>query len=100
LETLLANEEGPFIAVTDSMRAVADQISPWVPGGLTSLGTDGFGRSDSRKALRRWFEVDAEHIAVAVLHALMERKEVAAEKVGQAIRDLGIDPEQPYSLRQ
>ena len=60
---LLSKEKGPFIAVSDYMKLVPDQIAPWVPGGLRSLGTDGFGRSDSREALRRHFEIEAETIA-------------------------------------
>src|SRR5581483_2446853 len=60
LETLLEHEQGPFIAVSDNIKIVPDQIAPWVPGGLTTLGTDGYGRSDTRENLRRFFEVDAE----------------------------------------
>src|SRR5690606_37041939 len=60
VEKLLAAERGAFIAVSDNVRTVPDQIAPWVPGGLFTLGTDGFGRSDTRARLRRFFEVDAE----------------------------------------
>ena len=60
LETVLENEKGVFVAVSDYMKIVPDQIAPWVPGGLMTLGTDGFGRSDTRANLRRFFEVDAE----------------------------------------
>ncbi len=59
VETVLEKEQGPFVAVSDNMRIVPDQIAPWVPGGLITLGTDGFGRSDTRERLRRFFEVDA-----------------------------------------
>jgi len=59
VEELLSTEKGPFIAVSDNVKLVPDQIAPWVPGGLTTLGTDGFGRSDTRERLRRFFEVDA-----------------------------------------
>ncbi len=64
---LLEKENGPFIAVSDYMKIVPDQIAKWVPGGLTTLGTDGFGRSDTRPRLRRFFEIDAECVVVATL---------------------------------
>jgi pyruvate dehydrogenase E1 component len=99
LERVTENEEGPFIAVSDFMRAVPDQIAPWIPGGLTSLGTDGFGRSDSRETLRRWFEVDAESIVVATLYALEKKGEMKADAVDRAISELGIDREKVFSLR-
>ena len=81
----LADAQGPFIAVSDWMRSVQDQISRWVPGDYTSLGTDGFGRSDTRAALRRHFHIDPESITVAVLESLARRGEVKAEIVAQAI---------------
>jgi pyruvate dehydrogenase E1 component len=96
LETILANEAGPFIAVSDNMKIVAEQIAPWVPGGLSALGTDGFGRSDTRKALRRFFEVDAECTVVATLYALAQKGQIAREVVAQAIKDLGINPEKQF----
>jgi len=96
LETLLAKETGPFIAVSDNMRIVADQIAPWVPGGLMTLGTDGFGRSDTRARLRRFFEVDAEFTVVATLYALAEKGEVETAVVEKAIKDLGVDPEKVF----
>ncbi|MBV9932739.1 MAG: pyruvate dehydrogenase (acetyl-transferring), homodimeric type, partial [Actinobacteria bacterium] len=86
----LNNAEGPFVAVTDFMKVVPDQISRWVPGDLTPLGTDGYGRSDTREALRRHFEVDAAHIVVAVLQALGK-----ADEVADAIARYQIDPEAP-----
>ncbi len=98
LENLLKNEEGPFIAVSDYMKSVSDQIAPWVPGGLTSLGTDGYGRSDSREALRRFFEVDAEFIALACLEKLAKQEKISKEKVGEAIKELKIDPEKNNPL--
>jgi pyruvate dehydrogenase E1 component len=73
----LSTAEGPFVAVTDFLKAVPDQVARWVPGALTPLGTDGYGRSDTREALRRHFEVDAAHIVVAVLQALGKSDEVA-----------------------
>ena len=75
------------------MRAVPEQVSPWVPGGLYVLGTDGFGRSDTRKPLRRFFEVDAECIAVAALYRLARLGQLDAAVAAGAIKDLGIDPE-------
>jgi pyruvate dehydrogenase E1 component len=94
-EQTIAGHAGPFIAASDYVRAVPEQLDPWVPGGLTVLGTDGFGRSDGREALRRHFEVDAEHVAVAALHRLSEEGAFAAAEVAAAIHDLGIDPEKP-----
>jgi pyruvate dehydrogenase E1 component len=96
LEETLAGEEGVFVAVSDYMKLVADQIAPWVPGGLTTLGTDGFGRSDTREHLRRFFEVDAEHTVIATLHALSKQGLVERKMVAAAIKDLGVDPEKAY----
>jgi pyruvate dehydrogenase E1 component len=93
VEELLSGVEGPVIAATDYMQAVPDQIAPWVPGGLTSLGTDGFGRSDTRAALRRHFEVDAESIAVATLARLARAGAIEVSLVESTIREFGIDPE-------
>ncbi len=92
IEQVLANETGPFIAVSDCIRLVPDQIAPWVPGGLFTLGTDGFGRSDTRPALRRFFEVDAECTVIATLYALAQRDAIPRATVAQAIRDLGVNP--------
>ena len=73
-------KRGPFIAVSDYMKIVPDQIAKWVPGGLTTLGTDGFGRSDTRPRLRRFFEIDAECAVIATLHALAQRGEAGPAK--------------------
>lgn len=89
----LENESGPFVAVSDYIKAVSDQIARWVPGGLFSLGTDGFGRSETREALRRFFEVDAEFITLAVLYQLSQRKQFPKSKLKKAIKELDIDPE-------
>lgn len=96
LETVLANEQGAFVAVSDNMKIVPDQIAPWVPGGLTTLGTDGFGRSDTRQRLRRFFEVDAELTVIAALYALAERGQIERAVVARAIKDLGVDPEKAH----
>jgi len=93
LESILKGEEGVFVAASDYVKAVCEQIAPWVPGGLTALGTDGFGRSDTRKALRRFFEVDTAMIVVATLYALAQKGKVGMPWVAQAIDDLGVDPE-------
>jgi pyruvate dehydrogenase E1 component len=97
VQTLLENEKGPFIAVSDNMKIVPDQIAPWVPGGLMTLGTDGFGRSDTRANLRRFFEVDAEMTVIATLYALAERGEVEKKVVEQAIKDLNVAPEKAHA---
>lgn len=96
LETVLEQEDGVFIAVSDYLKIMADQIAPWVPGGLVSLGTDGFGRSDTRANLRRFFEVDAELICVATLYALASRGRIRMTTVKRAITDLGVDAEKAY----
>ncbi len=99
LEQLLHGEQGVFLAVSDYLKSVPEMISRWVPGGLLPLGTDGFGRSDDRKALRRFFEVDAECITVAVLWRLAQRGEVKAAQVQKAIKELDINPEKANPLR-
>jgi pyruvate dehydrogenase E1 component len=91
----LSGAEGPFVAVTDFMKTVPDQVARWVPGHFTPLGTDGYGRSDTRPALRRHFEVDAGHVVVAVLKALADIGEGKAEEVTDAIARHGIDTEAP-----
>jgi pyruvate dehydrogenase E1 component len=83
------------VAVTDFMKAVPDQVARWVPVHFTALGTDGFGRSDTRAALRRHFETDAAHVAVAVLAALVDLGEAKAEEVADAIARYGLDAERP-----
>jgi pyruvate dehydrogenase E1 component len=89
----LEPHEGPVIAASDFMKAVPDQIARWVPAPFLPLGTDGFGRSDSREALRRFFEVDAEHIAAATLAALAKSGDVKPEEVTDALKRYEIDPE-------
>jgi pyruvate dehydrogenase E1 component len=96
LEQVLEHERGVFVALCDYVKLVPDQIAPWIPGVWIPLGTDGFGRSDTRKVLRRFFEVDAEIATVAVLWGLQQTGALEAEKVERAIRDLGIDPEKTH----
>jgi pyruvate dehydrogenase E1 component len=95
VETCLEGQPGPVIAATDYIKTYADQIRPFVPGRYTVLGTDGFGRSDYRRALRSFFEVDRHHVAVAALHSLAQEGAVPASKVADAIKKYGIDPEKP-----
>ena len=78
------------------MKMVPDQISPWVPGGLFCLGTDGFGRSDTREQLRRFFEVDAESIVVATLYQCALKGKIDMKVVAKAIKKCGIDPKKPF----
>jgi pyruvate dehydrogenase E1 component len=89
--TKLADAAGPKVAVSDFMRAVPDLISRWVPGEFTSLGTDGFGLSDTRHALRRHFHVDAESVAVATLRQLALRGDVPASVPAEAAKKYAID---------
>ncbi|MFP5328180.1 MAG: transketolase-like TK C-terminal-containing protein, partial [Acidimicrobiia bacterium] len=91
----LSSAEGPVVAVSDFMKAVPDQIAWWVPAPFLALGTDGFGRSDTREALRSHFEVDAGHIVVAVLKALADCGDAKADEVEDAIKAYGIDPDAP-----
>ncbi|MGZ5047446.1 MAG: pyruvate dehydrogenase (acetyl-transferring), homodimeric type, partial [Usitatibacter sp.] len=95
VEQCLAPTKGPVIASTDYMRSFADQIREFVPRRYKVLGTDGFGRSDSRENLRRFFEVNRNFVTVAALKALAEDGEVAPAKVAEAIRKYGIDTEKP-----
>ncbi|MEA2486037.1 MAG: pyruvate dehydrogenase component, partial [Actinomycetota bacterium] len=91
--TSLEGGEGPVVAVSDSVKAVPDQVARWVSAPFVPLGTDGFGRSDTREALRRFFEVDAESIVVATLAALAEFGDVKPEVVTEAIKKYDLDPE-------
>jgi len=95
IEKCLAGRPGPYGAATDYMKIVPDQIERWVPGRFVSLGTDGFGRSDARKALREHFEVDKHFIAVTALKALADDGALDQKTVAQAIVKYGIDPDKP-----
>jgi pyruvate dehydrogenase E1 component len=88
-----------FVAASDYVKALPDGIARWLPGPLTSLGTDGYGRSETRAALRDFFEIDARHIAVAALHSLAYDEEIEVEVVERAIAELEIDPEKPSPMR-
>jgi pyruvate dehydrogenase E1 component len=87
----LSGSTGPVVAVTDFVRAVPDQVARWVPRRFTSLGTDGFGRSDTREVLRRFFEIDAAHVVVAVLDGLESDGGVPAGTTAKAVVTYGID---------
>jgi pyruvate dehydrogenase E1 component len=92
----LEGHAGPIVAASDYIRAFPDQIRPYVgERSFTALGTDGFGRSDTRDALRRFFEVDAESIAAASLHGLQLNEQYGGDAVAKAIADLGLDPAKP-----
>jgi pyruvate dehydrogenase E1 component len=89
----------PIVAVTDFMRVIADQVSPYLTGRTyLALGTDGMGRSDTRESLRRFFETDAPHVVVAVLTTLVGSHGITRDTVAKAIADFGIDPELPHGL--
>jgi pyruvate dehydrogenase E1 component len=87
----LSGRVGPVIAVTDYMRLYADQIRPFVPASYTTLGTDGYGRSDTRAKLRHFFEVDAKFIVIATLHALVQEGKMPSSIVSDALTRFGID---------
>jgi pyruvate dehydrogenase E1 component len=95
VEQCLAGTKGPVVASTDYVRTYAEQIRPYVPRRYKALGTDGFGRSDSRDNLRRFFEVNRYYVAVAALKALADDGEMAPAKVAEAIKKYGIDPAKP-----
>ena len=95
VEECLGPTSGPVVAATDYVRAFAEQIRPWVPRRYRVLGTDGFGRSDTREKLRRFFEVDRHHVAVAALASLAEEGSVPASRVAEALARYGIDPGRP-----
>jgi pyruvate dehydrogenase E1 component len=97
--TQFDGRSGPAVASTDYMRTFAEQIRPYLPGTYTVLGTDGFGRSDYRVKLRRFFEVDRHYVAVAALKALADGGELEPTAVQTAIESYGIDPDRPAPLR-
>jgi len=95
VERLLGEMEGPVVAATDYVRSFADQIRGHVPRRYVVLGTDGFGRSDTREKLRSFFEVDRFHVAVAALKALADAGAIPAKKVAEAIEKYGVDANRP-----
>jgi pyruvate dehydrogenase E1 component len=98
VERALEGVDGPCVASSDNVRAIPEQIMQWVPGGLFALGTDGLGRSESRGALRRHFEVDAECITLATLYQLKKQGKCDGQCVANAVKELGIDPEKQSAL--
>jgi pyruvate dehydrogenase E1 component len=95
---VLKDQEGVFVAASDYVKALPDSISKWFPKPLTALGTDGFGRSESRAGLRDFFEVDAKHIVVAALYALALENKIKVETVEKAIKEYGINPDKPNPI--
>ena len=95
----LEGAEGPIVAATDYMKVVADQLAPWLPGRMETLGTDGFGRSESREYLRRHFEVNAESIAAAALSRLARDGQFDVGKATAAFAELGLDTEKSDPAR-
>lgn len=93
LETILKDHPGPIIAASDYVRLFADQIRPFVHTRFVSLGTDGFGRSDTRARLRHFFEVDSTSVVVAALHALAQEGQIPMSEVAQALKRFQLDPE-------
>jgi pyruvate dehydrogenase E1 component len=95
VEECLGGSDAPVIAATDYMKALPDGIRAWVPARYEVLGTDGFGRSDFRRHLRRFFEVDRHHVAVAALSALAAEGAIEASVVSEAIARYEVDAEAP-----
>jgi pyruvate dehydrogenase E1 component len=95
VEARLSATKGPVIAATDYIRAYAEQIRPYVPRRYVVLGTDGFGRSDTREKLRGFFEVDRRYVTVAALKALADEGAVPAARVAEAMKKYAIDPKRP-----
>jgi pyruvate dehydrogenase E1 component len=93
LENVMEGSEGPVIAASDYVRALAEQVAPYLDNEMMVLGTDGMGRSETRPALRRHFEVDAECITIATLYQLSEEGKIEASEVAKAIEELGVNPE-------
>ena len=91
VEQALSGLKGPFVSSSDNVQLVAEQIRPYVPGTYVACGTDGFGRSETREALRRHFEIDAESVAYSTLVALVKDGKYDAKKLPQALKDLGLD---------
>jgi len=95
----LTGAQGPIVAATDYMKVVADQVAPWLPGRMETLGTDGFGRSENREYLRRHFEINAESIAAAALSRLARDAQFDTGKAAAAFAELGLDTEKSDPAR-
>jgi pyruvate dehydrogenase E1 component len=96
--TVLGPKGGPIVAASDWMKALPDLVRPWIDAPFVSLGTDGFGRSDTRDALRSYFEIDPPHIAAAAISALARAGELTPAAASEAFAKLGIDPDKPDPL--
>jgi pyruvate dehydrogenase E1 component len=92
---VLQNEPWPIVSTSDYVSSVAERLCPWTPAGMCVLGTDGFGRSDTRPALRRHFEIDAEHVVLAALTELARTGQFDRNRLAEVMQDLDIDPEAP-----
>jgi pyruvate dehydrogenase E1 component len=98
VQRVLGGEQGVFVAALDYVRAVAEQIRPWIPGDYFVMGCDGMGRSETRENLRRHFEVDAQSITIATLYRIHKQGQLEGDVVARAIEELGVDPEKPNPL--
>jgi pyruvate dehydrogenase E1 component len=92
---LLEGRQGPVISATDYMKAYSEQLRPFIKQRFVTLGTDGYGRSDTRSALRHHFEVDSKYVAFAALRALCDEGEISVDVVKKAMQELDIDPSKP-----
>jgi pyruvate dehydrogenase E1 component len=95
----LEGSAGPIIASSDYMKAVPDQLTPWLGARLHTLGTDGFGRSENREHLRHFFEISAEAMAQATLSALAREGKIEAQRAAAAISELGFSPEKADAVK-
>ncbi|NNG27348.1 MAG: hypothetical protein HKM87_07465 [Ignavibacteriaceae bacterium] len=91
VQEITEGEDGVFISASDYSQILSDSVSKWLPGKLTSLGTLGFGRSESREALRDFFEVDAKHIVYTTLYALNDEGKITKEALKKAAKELKIN---------
>ena len=99
IQKCLKGRSGPVIAASDYIRSHVDQIRPYINSNFYTLGTDGYGRSDTRKELRKFFEVNKESIVVNTLSALSHEQKIASKVVNDAIKKYKIDPEKPYPIK-
>jgi len=99
IEENLENTDGVYIAASDYVKALPESVDKWFPKKLYSLGTDGFGRSDGRAALRDFFEVDHRYIVISALKALLDEKKIKAEEYKTARKKLKLSPDKPFQIR-
>ena len=99
LEKMILNKNGPVIAVSDYVKLVAEQISPYIKCSFVALGTDGFGRSDTRKNLRKFFEVDKEHLVAYGLSVLAKEQLITSKHAKEAIKKYNIDGDKPMPTK-